>query len=196
VFRRRHPIPFWQRLRHSLWPERGWRRAANYLLMRIKRLPGTPHSIAAGFACGIFISFTPFLGFHFIASMLLTFLVRGNYVAAAVGNMIGNPWTLPFMWLTSYQLGVLILGPEAGIRTPADVDAWTIAWVTNNFGRLFWPMTVGGIPAGLVAALACYVPTAWGIATFQEARRRRREARRLKSASGRDRKEQSFGRAT
>ena len=33
-----------------------------YLVKRVTRLSGTPHSIAAGAACGVAISFTPFLG--------------------------------------------------------------------------------------------------------------------------------------
>lgn len=180
MFRRRRPIPLLQRLRQALWPERGWGRAGNYLLKRIKRLPGSPHSIAAGFASGVFISFTPFIGFHLIGSALLALLVRGNYIAAWVGTLVGNPWTFPFIWVLIYQLGVFILGPEAAMRTPSEVDAWTIAWMTGNFERLIWPMTVGGIPAGLVAGLACYFPMVRALAAFQEARRRRRERHRQK----------------
>jgi uncharacterized protein (DUF2062 family) len=182
VFRRRHPIPFWQRLRQSLWPERGWRRAGNYLLMRIKRLPGTPHSIAAGFAAGVFISFTPFIGFHLIGAFLISLLIRGNYIAAAVGTLVGNVWTFPFIWLLIYELGVAMLGPEAAVRTPADVDAWTLGWMTSNVGRLIWPMTVGGVPAGLVAGIASYAPMYVLIGGFQEGRRRRREHQRKRRA--------------
>jgi uncharacterized protein len=146
--------------------------------MRIKRLPGTPHSIAAGFAAGVFISFTPFIGFHLIGAALLALVIRGNYIAAWVGTLVGNPWTFPFIWLLIYQLGVMILGPAAAIHTPADVDAWTITWMASNFGRLIWPMTVGGVPAGLVAGVACYVPLVRAIGAFQNARRRRREHHR------------------
>lgn len=71
-----------------------------------------------------------------------------------------------------------ILGPGAVVRTPGDVDAWTIGWMTSNVGRLIWPMTVGGIPAGLVAGIASYVPMLLAIGGFQKARRRRREHQR------------------
>ena len=78
MFRRRHPIPLWQRLSRWLWPHIGWRRAGTYVWHRLTRLSGTPHSIAAGFACGTAISFTPFVGFHLLGGALLAFLVRGN----------------------------------------------------------------------------------------------------------------------
>lgn len=152
----------------------------SYVVKRLKRLPGTPHSIAAGVACGVFISFTPFIGFHLLGAAVLALLVRGNYIAAFVGTLAGNPWTFPFIWLLIYQFGIYILGPEAAIRTPADVEAWTVTWVSRNLGKLIWPMTVGGIPAGLLAALALYFPMVRAIGAFQEARRRRREHQRAK----------------
>src|SRR5918994_7101736 len=103
MFRGRHPIPLWRRLRGWLWPHIGWRRLGTYLVKRLTRLPGTPHSIAAGFACGTAISFTPFIGLHTLLSVLLSFLLRGNYLAAVVGTLVGNPWTFPVIWLMSYS---------------------------------------------------------------------------------------------
>ena len=71
VFRRRHQIPLGQRLRRWLWPHIGWRRMGTYVVKRVTRLSGTPHSIAAGAACGVAISFTPFMGFHLVGAFLL-----------------------------------------------------------------------------------------------------------------------------
>ncbi len=88
----------------------GWRRMGVYLVKRLTRLPGTPHSIAAGFACGTAISFTPFMGLHTVLSVLLSFLVRGNYLAAMAGTLVGNPWTFPFIWVASAKLGHALLG--------------------------------------------------------------------------------------
>ena len=52
---------------------------------RIKRLPGTPQSIAAGVACGVAASFTPFIGLHFVLAALFAWLVGG------VGYISGLP---------------------------------------------------------------------------------------------------------
>ena len=113
MFRRRQPIPFLRPLRGWLWPHIGWRRR-HYLVKRLTRLPGTPHSIAAGFACGVAISFTPFIGLHtLLSAACCALLVRGNYLAAVVGTLVGNPWTFPFIWLVSYQLGHALLGGPA-----------------------------------------------------------------------------------
>ena len=66
MFRRRKPQSVFNQLRAVFWPVRGFRRLFSYLFQRIIRLPGTPASIASGFASGVAASFTPFIGFHFL----------------------------------------------------------------------------------------------------------------------------------
>jgi uncharacterized protein len=174
VFRRRHPIPLWRRLQGWLWPQIGWRRLGIYLVKRVTRLPGTPHSIAAGFACGTAMSFTPFMGLHTLLSVLLSFVVRGNYLAAMAGTLVGNPWTFPVIWLTTYQLGHFMLGstPSRVAPEPELTSRW------QEVRALIWPMTLGGVPLGALAGVAIYLPSVRLIAAYQEARRRRRERRR------------------
>jgi uncharacterized protein (DUF2062 family) len=112
LFRPREQQPFLHRVRSYLWPRRGLSRSARYMAHRLSRLPGSPSQIASGFACGAAISFTPFVGLHFVGGALIAFMIRGNVIASAVGTAIGNPWTFPIIWLWIYQLGVWILGEE------------------------------------------------------------------------------------
>lgn len=186
MFRRRIPRPLWQRLRGWLWPHVGWRRAGAYYVKRLLRLPGTPYSIAAGFACGVGVSFTPLVGGHLLAAAAVALLLRSNVLAAWAGTLVGNPLTFPFLWLVSYHAGVLILGDNAIVSSAR--DAWSMGWMWDNYSRLAWPMTVGGIPVGIAAGLATYLPLVRIVAAYQEARRRRRERRRgrirLKATGG------------
>jgi uncharacterized protein (DUF2062 family) len=146
----------------------------SYLVKRATRLSGTPHSIAAGAACGVAISFTPFIGFHLLGSFLLCLLVRGNYLAAAAGTLVGNPWTFPFIWVAIYQLGHALLGTRAAQM----VEHWDLATFFVKVEAVFWPMVVGGLPLALIAGLATYFPLVRMIAAYQEARARRRQSQR------------------
>ena len=179
MFRRRHPIPLWRRLRGWLWPDIGWRRLGTYLVKRITRMPGTPHSTAAGRACATAMSFTPFIGLHAVLSVLLSFVVRGNYLAAVAGTIVGNPWTFPVIWLTTYQLGHFMLGstPSRVAPEPELTSRW------QEVRALIWPMTLGSVPLGALAGLTIYFPSVRLIAAYQEARRRRRERRRAERLS-------------
>lgn len=176
----------------------GWRRAFVYHGRRLTRLPGTAHSIAAGFACGVMISFTPFVGLHILLGCLLALIVRGNFLAVAAGTLVGNPWTFPFMWLASYELGHFLLGADPAGTAPipwrlqdlsgyvgvafaqatADGTLSMLKRLAADFGTIARPVLVGGIPLGVVAGLLTYFPLVRAIAAYQDARRRRREQRR------------------
>jgi len=112
IFGRRQKLTRLQRLGRLMWPRMGWRRLGKYYSFRVKRLPGTPYSIACGFACGAAVSFTPFIGFHFILGALIAWAMRGNILASAIGTAVGNPWTFAFIWPGIFWLGRTILGYE------------------------------------------------------------------------------------
>ncbi|MGI9502282.1 MAG: DUF2062 domain-containing protein [Geminicoccaceae bacterium] len=183
----------------------GWRRLGTYLLKRLTRLSGTPQSIACGFACGAAISFTPFVGFHILLSMVLAWLLRGHIIASVVGTVVGNPWTFPFIWLATYKVGQILLGSAEAAPWPAVTmfkhvvtDLGGLIWPTLtgqntweavkqvliDLRALIWPMFIGSIPLALIAGIAFYLPLAKVIDAFQ----RTRESRRQKCAARHARK--------
>ncbi|WP_187970308.1 DUF2062 domain-containing protein [Aquibium microcysteis] len=180
LFRRRKPADILERLRTMLWPRRSFWRSAQYFAKRVLRLTATPHAIAAGVAAGVFVSFLPFIGLHFILAAALAWLMAGNLIASAFGTAIGNPITFPIIWATSYKLGCAILGAKA---THGDAPIQLGKLLERlEFGQL-WdpllkPMTVGGFPIGLAFAIVFYVLTRWGVAAF----RRQRQLRLLERA--------------
>ena len=137
---------------------------------RLRRLPGTPYRIAAGFASGAAVSFTPFIGLHFALAALLAVLVRGNIIAAAIGTVVGNPWTFPLIWLWIYSLGGWIMGDSGLTELPENLSFNHI--FENPFGVLL-PMVVGGIPTAVVAWFLFFWPLQRTVAEYQKARRRR-----------------------
>ena len=53
LFKQRKKIDFISKIFSYFWPKNGWGRLFKYTTLRIKRLPGSPHSIALGFTFGI-----------------------------------------------------------------------------------------------------------------------------------------------
>jgi len=141
-----------------IWPSGGWRRAMRYFVMRLGRLPGTPYALAAGFSWGVFASFLPFPGLHFILAATFALATRSNIVASAIGTIFGNPWTFPFIWVGTYKLGSW-LGFDAD---EVDFTArWGRAFEAGSDGRfgtfleaaqpLLLTMTIGGVALGAIA---------------------------------------------
>ena len=170
LFDRRHPANFREKLRVAVWPRRNWKRSVRYVMTRLSRLRTSPHSIAIGAAAGVVISFTPFLGFHFLLAGLLAWTLRGSIIASALGTFFGNPLTFPFIWVGSYQLGSKILGLDTQLDDSGLIGQLKDA--TTNIAQASWdtiwsalealwpimlkPMAVGGVPMGVVAGFISY----------------------------------------
>ena len=175
IFKRRNKRLTLARLKDIMIPRKGWRRAIDYIIYRIKRIPDTPHKIAIGLAIGVFCSFTPFFGLHIFLAALLAYLCKGNIVAALLGTFFGNPITWPFIASFSIKVGQMILGNSSG-NFETSLDQFIAAFnafmygVTSIFGygnsdwnlvyhfvkELFLPYFIGGSILGLATALVSY----------------------------------------
>lgn len=173
----------------SFYPKGGWRRASQYVVHRLRRLPDPSHKISRGIAAGVFTSFTPFFGLHFLCSAALAWLMRGNILAALLATFVGNPITFPIIAAISMEIGSTILGIKAlplplvlGSFTEAandlrrnfvaiftdDVTQW--AGLIRFWDRVFLPYLVGGFLPGLAAAVASYFLANPLILAYQKAR--------------------------
>ena len=161
-----------------MWPRASWSRSFKYFTKRVVRLSASPHVIAVGFACGVLVSWTPFVGFHFIMAALIALLLGGNLLASAFGTAVGNPFTFPFMWWASYELGHWILGiePAAG-HNPSLGTLMQGPW--HEILPILRPMLVGAVPLGALAGVIAYFIVRFAVNAYQTARRRRLEDRRL-----------------
>ncbi|WP_052161919.1 DUF2062 domain-containing protein [Hoeflea sp. BAL378] len=182
LFRRRKPQGFLDRMRTALWPRRSFGRSFQYFIKRVLRLTATPHAIAAGVAAGVFASWTPLLGFHFILAFAISYVLAGNMVAAALGTAFGNPLSFPFIWASTLKLGNLLIGIETGGHEKhVNLEALLRHLdISQLWDPVLKPMLIGSIPPGIICAVGFYILTYWGVRAFQ-ARRKSRLAERAKA---------------
>lgn len=139
-------------------------------------MPDTSHRLAAGFASGAAVSFTPFLGFHFGLAFVLAFLVRGNLIAAAIGTVVGNPWTFPVFFALAGQSANVMLGEGGAIHVPPFV--WSafrdapLEYIATLLESLY-PLIIGSIPIAFAAWILTYLGLKGVIAGYKRTRRRR-----------------------
>ncbi len=175
LFRRREKTPIGERVRIALWPRRSWGRSFRYIGKRVLRLSASPHAIAMGFAAGAFVSFTPFVGLHFLLAALLAYLTGGNVLASALGTAVGNPLTFPFIWAASYRVGLLILGGHGAHNPPIDMSLGLFAHSWETLLPVISTMLIGAVPLGAIAWIVFYFLVRALVRSFQAARRRRFE---------------------
>ena len=151
-------------------------RTKKYIFLNLKRMKGSSHEIAIGLACGIAISFTPFLGLHALLAITFAWVLRGSMAAALIGTLFGNPWTFPFIWYLSYEIGKLFILDSSNLNAryllPSLKDEMFVLFILvkniflttdytlikNNFNSLkFIPtMALGSIPMIFVSWFLSY----------------------------------------
>ena len=143
----------------------GLRRASR----RLVGLNASPHEIALGCALGAFVSITPLLGIQMLLACILAFLFRASVPAAIAGTFIGNPLSWPFIWVSTYVMGLQMVGLEASFDPAAVHRNVELLWAAlldpspqlldvtaSLFWPLLWPMLAGSVPIGLLTAAIVY----------------------------------------
>jgi len=117
-------------------------------------LKGKPEKIALGTAVGVFIGVTPTIPFHTIIIIGLTFLFRQNFTTAFLGaTAISNPLTIPFLYVSQYHLGKIVLGDGCPQVVFTDYSIWDIMFTGWNIAC---PLLLGGFIMALVLAVPSY----------------------------------------
>ena len=120
-----------------------------------------PEVVAASFAIGVAVSFTPLLGLHWIIALLIAVVLKLNKVDILLGTLVVNPLTLPAVGAVAIPIGRFFLQArrEAIARLP-----WR-----EMFRRSFWTaagptmraigvqMAVGMFVLAVVAGTLTYV---------------------------------------
>lgn len=110
-------------------------------------------ALAAGFAVGVFFSFTPLVSLHTVLALLVAFVFRLSKIAAAAGVWVNNPYTMPFVFYGCLRLGEWMLG--SGYH-PLTCERWTIEAILRAAKPCLAPLFLGTTVVGLVSAAIAY----------------------------------------
>jgi uncharacterized protein len=190
VFKRRQPRGWWSWFRQFFYPDGGFRRATQYMLHRMRRLPDEPHRIARGIFAGCLIGFLPLPGLQFVGAAALAWLMRGNILAALLGTFNSNPVTTPFFAVAAISFGHWLLGVQTPLSAEAigaafanaGVDLWDnfraiftdapVRWdgLIEFWNSVYVPYFIGALLPGVVLSLGFYYATIPAVRAYQHAR--------------------------
>ncbi len=210
IFKRRDPRPLLRTIAEFFWPRGGWRRAATYVLHRMRRLPDSPERICIGIAAGVYVSFLPIYGLHFLSAALVAWIFRGNILAALLGTFYGNPLTFPLMAAGGLELGGWLLDTEVRVSVTRVMGAIARAGgeLTDNLFSVFngeqahwtrllrfWdevylPYMLGGLILGLPFAVLAYFVHLPLVRAYQR-RRQKKLKQRFEAARERQRAQEA-----
>ncbi|GAM09717.1 hypothetical protein OR1_01997 [Geobacter sp. OR-1] len=127
----------------------------------ILSLDSHPAHIAAGFAVGTFISFTPFFGVHTPMAIAAAFLFRLNKLTCITGAWVNTPLTVAPALILSHKLGQMLLG-----LPPMEISFSSLEWsdLKEHAASLILGSSLLGFAAALVGYAACY----WLVIRFRK----------------------------
>ena len=201
MFKRRERRSVFRFFYEVIFSLKGISRAIEYIGIRLKRIPDTPHKISLGMSCGIFASFTPLFGLHFLIAGLLSYLFRANVLASLIGTFVGNPITFPIITLFNLKLGEWILGNSEysngdggkifegfldfifliykSFFTEGSIGENSVPRMNEFFNGVFIPYSLGGLIFGIFTAIISYFLLRPLVSTYQK-KRDALKAKRLK----------------
>ena len=127
---------------------------------KILSLDAHPGHISAGFAVGVFISFTPFFGLHTPLAIAMAFLFRLNKLTCITGAWINTPLTMVPILMASYNLGGFLLG-----KPPKELVFKALEW--QQLQPYAKSILLGSSILGFVAAVTSYFVCYWLVVFFR-----------------------------
>jgi len=141
------------------------------LVKKLLHIEDTPERTALAYAIGIFLGFSPFLGFHTLIGLAIAFLFGLNRVAILLGVWTNTPWWIvPFymvatwvgMWVTGFWIEwtklkeIFQWGTERGLMNS---NLWER--ITSQWGLLLSFLTGSLILCTLLGVVAYPLSLKW-----------------------------------
>ncbi|MGH9460422.1 MAG: DUF2062 domain-containing protein [Vicinamibacteria bacterium] len=129
-------------------------------LRQLLHLGDSPERTALAFSVGVFLSFSPFIGFHTIIGLAIAFLFRLNRLAVLIGTYVNTPWTFAPVASFGAAVGFYALGTESRLSAIAWNSMLSISFWRHMFSdvdHLLLPFFVGNLILSVLASLISYL---------------------------------------
>lgn len=155
---------------------------------RFLKIRGQPREIALGFALGLFVGMTPFIGLHTLIAVPLAALFKWNKLSAAVSVWFTNAATAPLIYPVTYLVGARITGISK-VFNFGEIDSFSAVYdLILKTPEIVWAMTVGGVVLGVPLAVAGYYITFSLVRRYRENIKNKLEKSKEKIARRRKRR--------
>ena len=169
-------------------------RVKRFFIFRVLHVNDTPHRIALGVAIGIFVTWTPTIGFQMLLTVALAWLLRANKLVGVPFVWISNPLTMVPIYLPNFALGRWLLrnnyeSPDFAKALTVGGGSWLEAWLNRTSAwwsetmKVFAPLWLGSLIVGLVLGVTTYFLIRYAVVAYRRHREHVRQLRRQRRAN-------------
>ncbi|MEE4190030.1 MAG: DUF2062 domain-containing protein [Halieaceae bacterium] len=141
-------------------------RRLRYQVLRLRKLSGSPHSLALGCGIGVFMGIMPVLPLRSVLILAVAIPSRANLIAAFVlGTVIANPFVLVVWYSLALTCGNLLVADAVTWDRVSDMLdsvkqaglADSLSLVANVGWDMVFVLLAGGLLMALPAGIASYL---------------------------------------
>ena len=134
---------------------------------RFLKIRGNPREIALGFALGLFVGMTPFMGFQTPIAVFFAAIFQWNKISSAAGVWISNPVTAPVIYGITYFVGAKITGLSLSENFNSINDI-NVFGLLKSTPEMLIAMILGGIITGIPIAVTGYFFSFSAVKRYQD----------------------------
>ncbi len=122
-----------------------------------------PEAVAGGVAIGMFMGFTPFIGFKTLLALFIAWIARCSKIAAVITVTLHDVtlFAAPVLLWVEYHIGIWVLQRPAHLAPPRQHGHFwqnlASLWNWEFFNHYIYPVFIGSVVIGLPIAIASYI---------------------------------------
>jgi len=135
-------------------------------IQKILLLDCPPNRIAMAAAIGVAIGFSPYIGFHTVLAIGISFVFNLPLYPLIVGAYITNPLTFIPIYTACYKLGEWVTGQTAEI--PLNFSDMSLKTVMTTAKSFVYPFFTGAHLLGLILGVIAYILTYYLVKKYKD----------------------------
>jgi uncharacterized protein (DUF2062 family) len=131
-------------------------RLSTTLKAKLGSINADPRQVSMGYALGVFLASTPFVGIKVFIAILFTSLFKWSKVSAVLGVFHVNLFTAPFFYGLAYLVGRTVLGNGVEFEWPENASMIAFFELFRDNFSIFYSLLAGGAILGTPLAVGAY----------------------------------------
>lgn len=123
---------------------------------KLRSIKADPRRVSTGYALGIFLGTTPFVGCKVFMALILTTVFKWSKISAVFGVYHINLFTAPFFYTVSFFIGRSLMGTDYTFVYPEELSAGEILKIFYGNLPVFYSLMVGGLILGIPMAIGAW----------------------------------------
>jgi len=128
----------------------------NKIGSKLLNIKAGPEKVSKGYALGVFLATTPFIGMKVFIALGLTTILRWSRLAAVIGVYHNNILTGPLFYSCAFFVGSWLTPNDASLPDISEISAGMFFNALYGSWGFFSTMLVGGLILGIPLSVAAF----------------------------------------